>query len=79
MEHPRFVTVRVDDRFWRGDRFPVALIFYDANKDVAYYIHYQSMSQTTRRSVRIPTTNRFDANAARQLRDAKNDARKGFS
>ena len=75
-----FVTVRVDERddaTWSRNENPVALIFYDAAKDVAFYVHYQTLSRTTRRSVRIPTTNRFDLHAARQLRDAKNAARKG--
>lgn len=76
-----FVTVRVSDRddiTWREELSPVALIFYYAAKDEAYFVHYQTVLQSSRRSVRIPTTSRFDANAARQLRDAKNDARKGF-
>ncbi|MBC7808558.1 MAG: DUF4365 domain-containing protein [Akkermansiaceae bacterium] len=76
-----FVTVRVDERdewAWRNDPFPVALIFYDAAKDVAYYVHYQTVPETTRRSVRIPTANRFDDKAARQLRTAKNVLLKGL-
>ena len=75
-----FVTVRVEDRddtFWRGEGFPVALIVYDAAKEVAYFVHYQTVPQSTRRSVRIPTENRFDVTVARQLRDAKNAATKG--
>ncbi len=50
----------------------MALIQYDAARDVAFYVHYQTLPPTTRRSTRIPITNRFDANAARQLRVAKN-------
>ena len=75
-----FVTMRVDDRddaLWRSETFPVALIIYDAARDVAFYIHYQSVAQTTRRSVRIPTTSRFDAGAAKQLRDVENAAIRG--
>lgn len=77
-----FVTVRVDDRddwAWRNDPLPVALIFYDAARDLAYYLNYQNLPQTTRSSVRIPTTNRFDVQAAQSLRDAKNDRLKGYS
>ena len=74
-----YVTVRVDerdDRFWRTESLPVALVFYDAGKDIAFYVHYQSVPQTNRRSVRIPTTSRFTPDVARQLRDLKNRARK---
>ncbi|MBC8139239.1 MAG: DUF4365 domain-containing protein [Fibrella sp.] len=76
-----FVTVRVDerdDRFWRRDKLPVALILYDAANDTAFYVHYQTLPQTTRRSVRIPTANRFDVQAVQSLRDAKNDRLKGL-
>ena len=75
-----FVTVRVDERddaLWSLEENPVALIVYDAAKDIAYYVHYQTLPRTPRRSVRIPTTSRFDVEAARELRDAKNSARKG--
>ncbi len=70
-----FVTVRVDERddaTWRKEKLPVVLVLYDAGKDDAFYIHYQSVPQTTRRSVRIPTTSRLDTDAARQLRAVKN-------
>ena len=69
-----FVTVRIDprdDTTWREELYPVALIFYDAARDVAYCVDYQRLPPTTRRSIRIPTASRLDANAARQLRDAK--------
>ncbi len=62
-----FVTVRVDDRddaTWSRNENPVALIFYDAPKDVAYYVHYQTLLRSSRHSVRIPTKNRFDLDAA---------------
>ncbi len=75
-----YVTVRVDERddiTWREELYPVVLIVYDAAKEVAFYVHYQTVPQSSRRSVRIPTASRFDANAARQLRDAKNAAQKG--
>ncbi len=75
-----FVTVRVNERdniAWREELYPVVLIVYDAAKDVAFYIHYQTVPQSSRRSVRIPTSSHFDANAARQLRDAKTAAQKG--
>ena len=73
--------MRVDDRddaLWRREDYPVVLIVYDATRDTAFYAHYQSLPLTMCRSVRIPTANRFDADAARQLRDVKNAARKGF-
>jgi len=77
-----FVAVRVDDRdnrFWRNDPFPVALILYDAAKDVAFYVHYQTVAQSSRRSVRIPTVDRFDISAVQELRTAKNNFVKGLS
>ena len=77
-----FVTVRVDDRddiTWRTERNPVILIIYDAEKDAAFYVDYQTLPRTTRRSVRIPTTNRFDKNAAEQIRVAKNNRLKGLT
>ncbi len=75
-----FLTTRVDERddaLWSREDYPVALIVYDAAKDIALYVHYQNLTRTTRRSVRIPTTGRFDIAAVRQLRDAKNAAAKG--
>ena len=76
-----FVTLRVDERddiIWREEIYPVALIMYDAAKEAAYYVHYQTLPLNSRQSVRIPTTNRFDANAAKVLRDAKRNNRKGL-
>lgn len=81
LQNGDFITVRVDDRddaMWRRERNPVALIMYDAARDVAFYLDYQTLPQSSRRSVRIPTTNRFDIHAAQQLRAAKNDRLKGF-
>lgn len=74
-----FVTVRMDDRddtTWREEINPVVLVIYDATEDVAFYVHYQTLPQTMRRSVRIPTISRFDLGAARQLRDTKNAVRR---
>ena len=76
-----FVTVRVDERddvAWREDPFPVALILYDAKKEEAFYVHYQSVPPLPRRSVRIPTTNRFDVSAVQSLRSVKINKAKGY-
>lgn len=75
-----FVTVRVDERddaAWRRETFPVALIFYDAGCDAAYYAHYQSLPSSPRRSIRLPTGSRFDMTAAQTLRGVKNAALNG--
>ena len=76
-----YVTVRVDERddaTWRAELYPVVLILYDAAEDAAYFVHYQSLPFTTRRSIRIPTDSRFNTDAARNLRDVKDAAIKGY-
>lgn len=75
-----FITVRVDDRddaAWRRERNPVVLMIYDAIQDVTFYVDYQTLPRTSRRSVRISTTDRFDVDAARRLCAAKNNRLKG--
>ena len=77
-----FITVRVDERddaAWREDPFPVALILYDAAKEMAFYVHYQTLPRTTRRSVRIPTTNSFDVSAVNSVKRREEQKSKGLS
>jgi hypothetical protein len=80
-EERRFVSVRIDERdviAWRSERAPVILITYDAQEDVAYWVHVQVLRLDGAKSVRIPTSQRMDENAIRELRRLKNDTFRGL-
>ena len=72
----RFVSVPVtegDLQLWRGERVPVALVFYDAATDAAYWGHIQEMIEGVgHATVRLPMTQRFDEAAVETLRQRKN-------
>jgi hypothetical protein len=76
-----FRVARMDAELWREETFPVILIVYDAQADVAYWLYVQAYFERLpahRRELRgqtvtlyIPRTNVLDPQAVRRFRQFK--------
>jgi hypothetical protein len=74
-----FISHRLDPReqnMWREEILPVALVIYDANRNEAFWVHYQALAASGRLTVRVPTDQIFDLSAVQRLRQVKNNVRR---
>ncbi|MBC7806171.1 MAG: DUF4365 domain-containing protein [Akkermansiaceae bacterium] len=80
IQNEQFLSLRMDRRdaeLWRVEQVPVILVVYDASKDRAYWLHYQTYENAGDVMVRIPTNQQIDEAAIEQLRRMKNETLKG--
>lgn len=73
----RFVSLRLDPRdaaAWAAERVPVIVVTYDAGRDVAYWVHFQSATIFGHSTLRVPTAQVLDEAAVAEWRRLKNQA-----